>query len=73
MALRLAIRLDVVHRFRQVRGVSWQGTHTQRFDGRHELFGHLFQGRCQAAVVVEKVVTQNGAWIAYKILAGKDS
>ena len=28
-----------------------QGTYTQRYNGRHRLFGHLFQGRYRAVVV----------------------
>ena len=33
-------------------GMKWlQGTYTQRYNGRHRLFGHLFQGRYQAVLV----------------------
>jgi REP element-mobilizing transposase RayT len=36
-----------------VAGMKWlQGTYTQRYNGRHRLFGHLFQG-CYTAVIVE--------------------
>ena len=32
--------------------MKWlQGTYTQRYNGRHRLFGHLFQGRYQAVLV----------------------
>jgi len=32
--------------------MKWlQGAYTQRFNGRHEVFGHLFQGRYKAVVV----------------------
>src|SRR5580704_3327382 len=35
-----------------VAGMKWlQGAYTQRFNGRHEVFGHLFQGRYKAVVV----------------------
>jgi putative transposase len=35
-----------------VTGMKWfQGVYTQRFNGRHKLFGHLFQGRYKALVV----------------------
>src|ERR1039458_7087460 len=35
-----------------VAGMKWlQGTYTQRFNSRHEVFGHLFQGRYKAVVV----------------------
>ncbi|MGH7980927.1 MAG: transposase [Limisphaerales bacterium] len=35
-----------------VAGMKWlQGTYTQRYNGRHKQFGHLFQGRYKAAVV----------------------
>src|SRR5439155_9630380 len=35
-----------------VAGMKWlQGTYTQRYNGRHRMFGHLFQGRCKAVVV----------------------
>ena len=35
-----------------VAGMKWlQGTYTQRYNGRHRLFGHLFQGRYQAVIV----------------------
>jgi hypothetical protein len=35
-----------------VAGMKWlQGTYTQRFNGRHKVFGHLFQGRCKAVPV----------------------
>src|SRR6516165_6697004 len=33
-------------------GMKWlQGTYTQRYNGRHKLFGHLFQGRYKAVLV----------------------
>src|ERR1035437_176021 len=36
-----------------VAGMKWlQGTYTQRYNSRHEIFGHLFQGRYKAVVVV---------------------
>ncbi len=35
-----------------VTGMKWlQGTYTQRFNRRHEVFGHLFQGRYKAVVI----------------------
>ena len=35
-----------------VAGMKWlQGTYTQRYNGRHRLFGHLFQGRYKAVIV----------------------
>ena len=35
-----------------VAGMKWlQGTYTQRYNGRHGIFGHLFQGRYKALVV----------------------
>jgi len=35
-----------------VAGMKWlQGTYTQRYNGRHELRGHLFQGRYKAVPV----------------------
>ena len=35
-----------------VAGMKWfQGTYTQRYNGRHQTFGHLFQGRYKAVVV----------------------
>jgi len=35
-----------------VAGMKWlQGAYTQRYNGRHEVFGHLFQGRYKAVVV----------------------
>jgi len=35
-----------------VAGMKWlQSTDTQRYNGRHELFGHLFQGRYKAVIV----------------------
>jgi REP element-mobilizing transposase RayT len=35
-----------------VAGMKWlQGTYTQRYNGRHKVFGHLFQGRYKALVV----------------------
>ena len=38
-----------------VAGMKWlQGTYTQRYNGRHQMFGHLFQGRYQAVVVDSK-------------------
>ena len=35
-----------------VAGMKWlQGTYTQRYNSRHRLFGHLYQGRYKALVV----------------------
>jgi len=35
-----------------VSGMKWvQGAYTQRYNSRHRLFGHLFQGRYKAAIV----------------------
>lgn len=35
-----------------VAGMKWlQGTYTQRYNGRHKIFGHLFQGRYKSVVV----------------------
>ena len=35
-----------------VAGMKWfQGAYTQRYNGRHKMFGHLFQGRYKAVVV----------------------
>ncbi len=35
-----------------VAGMKWlQGTYTQRFNSRHKVFGHLFQGRYKALIV----------------------
>ena len=35
-----------------VAGMKWlQGSYTQRYNSRHEVFGHLFQGRYKAVVV----------------------
>ncbi len=35
-----------------VAGMKWlQGTYTQRYNGRHKVFGHLFQGRYKAVNV----------------------
>jgi REP element-mobilizing transposase RayT len=35
-----------------VPGMKWlQGAYTQRYNGRHKLFGHLFQGRYKAVIV----------------------
>ena len=35
-----------------VAGMKWlQGTYTQRYNGRHQIFGHLFQGRYRAVPV----------------------
>ena len=35
-----------------VAGMKWvQGAYTQRYNGRHKLFGHLFQGRYKAVPV----------------------
>ena len=35
-----------------VTGMKWlQGTHTQRYNSRHQVFGHLFQGRYKAVPV----------------------
>ena len=40
-----------------VAGMKWlQGAYTQRFNGRHKVFGHLFQGRYKAVVVDGKDV-----------------
>ena len=37
-----------------VAGMKWlQGTYTQRHNGRHKVFGHLFQGRYRAVIVDE--------------------
>ena len=37
-----------------VAGMKWlQGTYTQRFNSRHQLHGHLFQGRYKALLVDE--------------------
>jgi len=37
-----------------VAGMKWlQGTYTQRYNSRHEVFGHLFQGRYKALLVDE--------------------
>jgi REP element-mobilizing transposase RayT len=37
-----------------VPGMKWlQGTYTQRYNSRHEVFGHLFQGRYKALLVDE--------------------
>jgi putative transposase len=38
-----------------VAGMQWlQGTYTRRYNGRHQVFGHLFQGRYKAVVVEGK-------------------
>jgi len=38
-----------------VAGMKWlQGTYTQRYNGRHKVLGHLFQGRYRAVVVDAK-------------------
>jgi REP-associated tyrosine transposase len=38
-----------------VAGMKWlQGTYTKRYNGRHRLFGHLFQGRYKAVIVDEQ-------------------
>lgn len=38
-----------------VAGMKWlQGTYTQRYNGRHKVFGHLFQGRYKAVIVDAK-------------------
>jgi REP element-mobilizing transposase RayT len=38
-----------------VAGMKWlQGTYTQRFNARHKIFGHLFQGRYKSVVVDAK-------------------
>src|SRR5258708_5725004 len=35
-----------------VAGMKWlQGTYTQRYNGRHKILGHLFQGRYKAVIV----------------------
>ncbi len=35
-----------------VDGMKWlQGTYTQRYNGRHKVFGHLFQGRYKALIM----------------------
>ena len=35
-----------------VAGMKWlQGTYTQRFNSRHEVFGHLYQGRYKAVII----------------------
>ena len=35
-----------------VEGMKWvQGAYTQRYNSRHKLFGHLFQGRYKAVIV----------------------
>src|SRR5712664_4533098 len=35
-----------------VAGMKWlQGTYTQRYNSRHKVFGHLFQGRYKALLV----------------------
>src|SRR6185436_5232717 len=35
-----------------VAGMKWlQGTYTQRYNGRHRVFGHLFQGRYKAVIM----------------------
>ncbi len=35
-----------------VAGMKWlQGTYTQRYNGRHKVFGHLFQGRYKALIM----------------------
>jgi REP element-mobilizing transposase RayT len=35
-----------------VKGMKWlQGTYTQRFNHRHQAFGHLFQGRYKAVII----------------------
>jgi REP element-mobilizing transposase RayT len=35
-----------------VEGMKWlQGTYTQRYNSRHSVFGHLFQGRYKVLVV----------------------
>ena len=37
-----------------VDGMQWlQSTYTQRFNSRHQVWGHLFQGRCRALPVDE--------------------
>jgi REP element-mobilizing transposase RayT len=42
-----------------VAGMKWlQGTYTQRFNSRHKLHGHLFQGRYKALLVDEADGTQ---------------
>ena len=39
-----------------VAGMKWlQGTYTQRHNGRHKVFGHLFQGRYKAVPVEVEV------------------
>ena len=38
-----------------VAGMKWlQGTFTQRYNGRHKVFGHLFQGRYKAVIADHK-------------------
>src|SRR5436309_2735419 len=38
-----------------VNGMKWvQGAYTQRYNSRHRLFGHLFQGRYKAVIVDER-------------------
>ena len=35
-------------------GMKWlQGAYTQRFNSRHKVYGHLFQGRCKALNVAD--------------------
>jgi putative transposase len=35
-----------------IAGMKWlQGAYTQRYNGRHQVFGHLFQGRYKAVIV----------------------
>jgi putative transposase len=44
-----------------VAGMKWlQGTYTQRYNGRHRLCGHLFQGRYKAVLVDGKGSSLNG-------------
>ena len=39
-----------------VAGMKWlQGTYTQRHNGRHKVFGHLFKGRYKAVPVEVEV------------------
>ena len=61
-----------------VAGMKWlQGTYTQRYNSRHEIFGHLFQGRYKAVLVEPEVdnyfavaaKTRKGAW-EKEVLAG---
>ena len=47
-----------------VAGMKWlQGTYTQRYNGRHKVFGHLFQG-CYKAVPVAAEATGSLATVS---------